>query len=60
MKEKQTFEHNGMIMKITFFNQKNMSVDVECYDKNDNFIKKSNIVFAQLPKKLKANLNPKK
>ena len=51
MKNNISFEHNGMIMKITFFNKKNMSVDVDCFDRKDNFIKKSNIVFAQLPKK---------
>lgn len=60
MKQNLSFEHNGMNMKITFFNTKNMSADVDCFDKKDNFIKKSNIVFAQLPKKLKAILNPKR
>ncbi len=60
MEKNLSFEHNGMTMKIVFFNQNKMSVDVNCFDKDDNFIKKANIVFAQLPKKLKAILNPKK
>jgi hypothetical protein len=34
-----------------------MSLDIEIYEK-DKFIKKSNMVYAHLPKKLKAKLNP--
>ncbi len=55
-----SFEQNGLTMKIIYFNKKKMNVDVDCYDKNDKFIKKMNIVFAQIPKKLKLILNPKK
>ena len=53
------FIHNNLTTKIISFNRLNMSVDVNCYDKNNNFIKKENIVFAQLPKKIKKLLNPK-
>ena len=60
MDKNLSFEHNGYLAKIVFFNQKNMSVDVNYIDKNDKFIKKGNVVFAQLPKKLKTILNPKK
>ncbi len=60
MDKNLSFEHNGQIARIVFFNQKNMSVDINYVDKNDKFIKKGNVVFAQLPKKLKSILNPKR
>ncbi len=60
MDKNLSFEHNNHLAKIIFFNQKNMSVDVNYFDKNNQFIKKGNVVFAQLPKKLKAILNPKR
>ncbi len=55
-----SFEQNGMNLKIISFNKKNMTVDVNCYDKSDKFIKKMNIVYAQIPKKLKAILKSNK
>ncbi len=60
MNKNLSFEHNGHLAKIIFFNQKTMSVDVNYFDKNNKFIKKGNVVFAQLPKKLKVILNPKR
>ena len=54
-----TFEHNGLTLKIIHFNKSKMLVDVNCFDKNNNYIKKTQIVFAQLPKKIKHKLNPK-
>lgn len=60
MLDNLSFEQNGMTMKIILFNKKNMTVDVNCYDKNDKFIKKMNIVYAQIPKKLKSILKSNK
>jgi len=60
MENNLSFEQNGMVLKIIYFNKKNMSVDVNCYDKNNKFIKKMNVVYAQIPKKLKAILKSNK
>lgn len=44
-------------IKLLLFKTSNMSLDIEIYEK-DKFIEKSTMVFAHLPKKLKAKLNP--
>lgn len=44
-------------IKLINFKSSNMSLDIEIYEK-DKFIEKSTLVFAHLPKKLKAKLNP--
>lgn len=44
-------------IKLLIFKTSNMSLEIEVYEK-DKFIEKSTIVFAHLPKKLKAKLNP--
>ena len=54
-----TLEHNDLKCKIIYFNKKKMTVDVNCFDKENKFIKTTQIVFAQLPKKIKNILNPK-
>ena len=55
-----SFEYNNFTAKIISVNKQNMSVEVNCYDKNNKFIKSTNVVFAQLPKKIKSLINPKK
>ncbi len=60
MENNLSFIYNDLTAKIISFNKQKGKVDVNCYDKNDKFIKKESIVFAQLPKKLKSILNPKK
>ncbi len=52
-----SFEDRNQTIKLITFKTSNMSLDIEIYE-NDEFIKKSNMVFAHLPKKLKAKLNP--
>ncbi len=59
MKEELSFIQNGLLMKIISFNRKKMVADLKCY-KEDKFIKDSKINFAQLPKRIKIILNPKK
>jgi hypothetical protein len=51
------FEDRGETIKLITFKTSSMSLDIEIYEK-DKFIKKSNMVYAHLPKKLKAKLNP--
>lgn len=52
-----SFEDRNQTIKLITFKTTNMTLDIEVYE-NGNFIKKSNMVFAQIPKKLKAKLNP--
>ncbi|QKF59459.1 hypothetical protein [Aliarcobacter lanthieri] len=56
--ENLTFIQKDETIKLLNFNQNSMSLDIAIF-KNDKFIKNSKIVFAHLPKKLKAKLNPK-
>ncbi len=53
------FEKNGKIIKLIFLKTSSMSLDIEIYEK-ENLLEKSTMVFAHLPKKLKAKLNPLK
>lgn len=55
-----TFEDNGFIFKAISFNIKTNTLHVEKYDKQNNFIKKTEIKMAQIPKKIKQKLNPLK
>ncbi len=52
------FIQKDEIIKLLSFNTEKMSLEIAIY-KNSNFIKNSSIVFAHLPKTLKAKLNPK-
>ncbi len=54
-----SFEENGKHIKLLSFKSSSMTLEIEIYEK-ENFIEKSTMVFAHLPKKLKAKLNPLK
>ncbi|WP_323669397.1 malate dehydrogenase [Aliarcobacter butzleri] len=58
-KENLFFEEKNQTIKLLNFRLDNMSLDIAIYEK-DKLIKNSYMVFAHLPKKLKAKLNPKK
>ncbi|MDK2041445.1 malate dehydrogenase [Aliarcobacter butzleri] len=58
-KENLFFEEKNQTIKLLNFKLDNMSLDIAIYEK-DKLIKNSSMVFAHLPKKLKAKLNPKK
>ncbi|AYJ80185.1 malate dehydrogenase [Aliarcobacter cryaerophilus ATCC 43158] len=45
-------------IKLLSFNTQKMSLEISIF-KNDKFVKNSSMVFAHLPKSLKAKLNPK-
>ncbi len=51
------FEERNQIIKLLNFKTDLMSLDIAIYEK-EKFIKNSTMVFAHLPKKLKARLNP--
>jgi len=55
--KKLLFKRDDYLYKLEYFKTTNMSIDTLCY-KNDKFIKKENIPFAQLPKKLKKIIKP--
>ena len=55
-----TFEDNGFIFKAISFNIKTNTLQVDKFDKSNNFIKKTEIKMAQIPKKVKQKLNPLK
>jgi len=54
------FEENGFIYKALSFDKKNNALEVNQFDKQDNFIKKTTLKMAQIPKKIKKQLNPLK
>ena len=56
-KENLFFEERNQTIKLLNFKPEAMSLDIAIYEK-EKFIKNSNMVFAHLPKKLKAKLNP--
>ena len=56
-KENLFFEERNQTIKLLSFKTQTMSLDIAIYEKN-KFIKNSTMVFAHLPKKLKAKLNP--
>ena len=58
-KENLFFEEKNQTIKLLNFRLDNMSLDIAIYEK-DKLIKNISMVFAHLPKKLKAKLNPKK
>ena len=56
-KENLSFEERNQTVKLLCFKTQTMSLDIAIYEK-EKFIKNSTMVFAHLPKKLKARLNP--
>ena len=56
-KENLTFEERNQTIKLLNFKTDTMSLDIAIFEK-DKFIKNSTMVFAHLPKKLNAKLNP--
>jgi hypothetical protein len=56
-KENLSFEERNQTIKLLNFIVNTMSLDIAIYEK-EKFIKNSTMVFAHLPKKLKAKLNP--
>ena len=58
VKENLSFEERNQTIKLLNFKTQTMSLDIAIFEK-DKFIKNSSMVFAHLPKSLKAKLNPK-
>ena len=56
-KENLFFEERNQTIKLLNFKTDTMSLDIAIFEK-EKFIKNSTMVFAHLPKKLKAKLNP--
>ena len=56
-KENLSFEERNQTIKLLNFRTDTMSLDIAIFEK-EKFIKNSTMVFAHLPKKLKAKLNP--
>ena len=56
-KDNLLFEERNQTIKLLYFRTQTMSLDIAIFEK-DKFIKNSTMVFAHLPKKLKAKLNP--
>ncbi|MGA1939068.1 malate dehydrogenase [Arcobacter sp. YIC-310] len=52
-----SYEERNYKIKLQSFKTSSMTLDVQIYEKNQ-FLKNDTIVFAHLPKKLKAKLNP--
>lgn len=57
-KENLSFEERNQTIKLLNFRTDTMSLDIAIFEK-EKFIRNSTMVFAHLPKKLKAKLNPK-
>ena len=53
-----TFEDNGFIFKAISFDIKKNILYVNKFDKQNNFIKKTELKMGQIPKKIKKQLNP--
>ncbi|WP_108060623.1 malate dehydrogenase [Poseidonibacter lekithochrous] len=51
-----SFEEKNQIIKLINLKTKTLTLDTEIYE-NDQFIAKREMVYAHLPKKLKAQLN---
>jgi hypothetical protein len=56
-KENLFFEERTQTIKLLNFKPDTMNLDIAIFEK-EKFIKNSTMVFAHLPKKLKAKLNP--
>ena len=55
---KITFQDNGFIFKAISFDNKNMILYTNRFDKDNNFINKVEFRMGQIPKKIKKLLNP--
>ena len=55
-----TFEDNGFILKAISFDIKKNILYVNKFDKQNNFIQKTEFKMGQIPKKIKKQLNPLK
>ena len=55
-----TFEDNGFVFKAISFDIKKNILYVNKFDKQNNFIKKTELKMGQIPKKIKKQLNPLK
>ena len=51
-----SYEEKGQIIKLINFKTQTLSLDTEIFE-NETFLAKRNMVYAHLPKKLKAQLN---
>jgi|GEM_PF-526267 len=51
-----SFEEKGQIIKLINFKTQTLTLDTEIFE-NEIFIAKRNMVYAQLPKKIKTQLN---
>ena len=56
-KDNLSFEERNQTIKLLTFKIDNMTLNISIFEKG-KFIKNSTMVFAHLPKKLKAVLNP--
>ena len=56
-KDNLSFEERNQTIKLLTFKIDNMTLNISIFEK-EKFIKNSTMVFAHLPKKLKAILNP--
>jgi hypothetical protein len=54
------FEENGFIFKATSFDTKTMLLHCNQFDKQNIFIQKRKLTFAELPTSIKKKLNPLK
>jgi len=52
-----SFEERNQTIKLLNFKTSTMSLEIEIYE-NGKLVRNSSMVFAHLPKKLKAKLNP--
>ncbi|TLP36303.1 malate dehydrogenase [Arcobacter arenosus] len=52
-----SYEQNNQTIKLLSFNTSNMTLDVSIFEKGEH-LKNSKIVFAHLPKSLKAKIKP--
>jgi hypothetical protein len=55
-----SFEENGFIFKAISFDKKSMVLTVNKFDKQNNFIKKTQLRMGEIPKNIKKKLNPLK
>ncbi|MGB6329450.1 MAG: malate dehydrogenase [Halarcobacter sp.] len=52
-----SYEQNNQTIKLLSFKKSNMSLEVSIFE-NGEYIKNSTIVFAHLPKSIKARIKP--
>jgi hypothetical protein len=57
MINKIKFEYNGFVLKCISFNKKTNTLNVNKFDKMNNFITKDTIKIGQIPRIVKQKLN---